>query len=82
MTLVDTNVLVDILSDDPNWRIWSVDRLEERSSQGPLLINDVIYAELSSRYSTEELLDGKILELNVALQRNAEACAFHRGTRI
>ena len=79
MTLVDTNVLVDILSDDPNWRIWSVDRLEERSGQGPLLINDVIYAELSSRYSTEELLDGKILELNVALQRMPKRALFIAG---
>lgn len=79
MTLVDTNILIDVLSDDPNWRAWSVDRLEQRSRQGPLLINDVIYAELSSRFSTEDLLDKKVSELNVALQRIPKRALFLAG---
>ena len=79
MTLVDTNVLIDVLSDDPNWRAWSVNRLEQRSSQGPLFINDVIYAELSSRFSTEDLLDRKVSELNVVLQRMPKHALFLAG---
>ena len=76
MTLVDTNILIDILSNDPNWRAWSITQLEQRANQGPLLINDIIYAELSSRYSTQELLDRKVSKLNVELQKNAQACPF------
>jgi predicted nucleic acid-binding protein len=79
VTLVDTNILLDILSDDPNWRAWSVNQLEQRSSQGPLLINDVIYAELSSRFSTEDLLDRKVSELNVALQGMPKRALFLAG---
>jgi predicted nucleic acid-binding protein len=79
VTLIDTNVLLDILSDDPNWRVWSVDRLHERTEHGPLLINDVIYAELSSRYSTEKLLDEKILRLNVRLERIPKHALFLAG---
>jgi predicted nucleic acid-binding protein len=79
VTLVDTNVLLDVLSDDPNWRAWSVSRLEQRSGQGPLLINDVIYAELSSRFSTEELLDRKVSQLNVSLQRMPKHALFLAG---
>ncbi len=79
MTLVDTNVLLDVLSDDPNWRAWSVDRLEQRSSEGPLFINDVVYAELSSRFSIEDLLDRKVSELNVALQRMPKHALFLAG---
>jgi len=79
VTLVDTNVLIDVLSDDPNWRAWSVNRLEQRSSQGPLFINDVIYAELSSRFSTEDLLDRKVSELNVVLQRMPKHALFLAG---
>jgi predicted nucleic acid-binding protein len=79
VTLVDTNVLLDVLSDDPNWRTWSVNQLEQRSSEGPLLINDVIYAELSSRFSTEDLLDRKVSELNVALQRMPKRALFLAG---
>jgi predicted nucleic acid-binding protein len=79
VTLVDTNILLDVLSDDPNWRAWSVNRLEQQSGQGPLLINDVIYAELSSRFSTEELLDRKVAQLNVSLQRMPKHALFVAG---
>jgi predicted nucleic acid-binding protein len=79
VTLVDTNILIDILSDDPHWRDWSVTRLVQRADHGPLLINDIIYAELSSRYSTEELLDQTVWELNVELQRMPKHALFLAG---
>jgi predicted nucleic acid-binding protein len=79
VTLVDTNVLLDVLTDDPNWRAWSVNRLEQRSLQGPLFINDVVYAELASRFSTEDLLDRKVFELNVTLQRTPKYALFLAG---
>lgn len=44
--LVDTNVIADILSDDPRWRPWSTRQLERHQSGG-LAINPVIFAELS-----------------------------------
>ncbi|MCG8602540.1 MAG: type II toxin-antitoxin system VapC family toxin [Verrucomicrobiales bacterium] len=43
--LVDTNVIIDILSDDPNWADWSEDILAEYSENG-LAINSAVYAEL------------------------------------
>ena len=79
MTLVDTNVLIDVLSDDPNWRDWSQDRLEECSDEGPLLINEVVYAELSSRFAAEEQLDEAISELNVVLERSPKSALFLAG---
>ena len=57
MTLVDTNVLLDLVTDDPDWAEWSIEQLESASLNGPLLINDVVYAELSVRYSRIEDLD-------------------------
>ncbi len=79
MTLVDTNILLDLLSDDPKWRAWSVNQLEQRSAQGPLFINDAIYAELASRFSTEDLLDRKVSELNVTLERMPKHALFLAG---
>ena len=53
MTLVDTNVLLDVFTKDPKWLDWSLARLEQAAAfSGPLVINDVIYAETSSRYPT------------------------------
>jgi predicted nucleic acid-binding protein len=79
VTLVDTNVLIDIVSDDPNWRPWSRDRLKERSALGPLLINEVVYAELSLGFAAEEQLDNAIWELNVVLQRSPKSALFLAG---
>ena len=57
MLLVDTNVLVDILQDDPQWADWSVEQLRTQSRVYPLTINPVIYAEVSVRYTRIEDLD-------------------------
>lgn len=57
MTLVDTNVLLDLVTNDPEWADWSVAQLEAASLEGPLLINDVVYAELAVRYERIERLD-------------------------
>lgn len=57
MTLVDTNVLLDLVTADPQWGDWSIASLEAASLRGPLFINDVVYAELSTRYERIELLD-------------------------
>lgn len=57
MTIVDTNILLDIVSDDPVWFDWSARALEIASAQSDLVINAVVYAELSSRYSSMENLD-------------------------
>ncbi|MET0438344.1 MAG: type II toxin-antitoxin system VapC family toxin [Devosia sp.] len=57
MTLVDTNVLLDLVTADPQWADWSIASLETASLRGPLFINYVVYAELSVRYERVELLD-------------------------
>ena len=60
MILVDTNVLIDIVSDDPLWAEWSQRRLAAAATQDQLAINDIVYAELSVRYATIEELDAML----------------------
>ena len=43
--LVDTNVLVDVLQDDPAWADWSITQLQAQSKVHRLVINPIIYAE-------------------------------------
>jgi predicted nucleic acid-binding protein len=64
--LVDTNVLLDLATDDPHWAEWSIGQLEAASLTGPLLINEVIYAELAVRY--ERIEDLEIFIENGGLQ--------------
>jgi predicted nucleic acid-binding protein len=79
VTLVDTNVLIDILSDDPNWRAWSQARLVERSTNGPLMINEIVYAELAARFAVQEQLEAELSELEVVLQRMPRPALFLAG---
>jgi predicted nucleic acid-binding protein len=56
-TLVDTNVLVDVLHYDPKWDAWSEARLAEASRDGDLVINPLIYAEVCAGYPTQRQTD-------------------------
>ncbi len=56
-TIVDTNVLVDFLQPASPWRRWCDARLEESRRLGPIVINPIVFAELSAGFPTMELLD-------------------------
>jgi predicted nucleic acid-binding protein len=55
--LVDSNVLLDILTEDPVWYDWSSSALEEHAETSVLMINPIIYAEVSVRFARIEELE-------------------------
>ena len=57
MTLVDSNVLIDVISKDARWIDWSISQLNRQAEAGPIYINDVIYAELAVKTESEMALD-------------------------
>ena len=56
MILVDTNVLLDLVTDDSPWGEWSQQQLDLGSAQDQRAINDTVYAELSIGYTRMEQL--------------------------
>ena len=52
--LIDSNVLLDIATNDPNWADWSADQLSTCADQGALIINPIIYAEVSVGFQCVE----------------------------
>ena len=56
-TLVDTNVLLDIVQDDEEWFDWSTSMMERAAHEGRVFINSIIYAEVAAFYSRIETLD-------------------------
>lgn len=56
-TLVDSNVILDVITDDEAWGDWSADQLAEAAHSGTLIINPVIYAEVSAGFERIEDLD-------------------------
>ena len=79
MTLVDTNVVIDILSADPVWLDWSVDALEAIRARGTPLINDITYAELAVRYASETALARDLEVLALRHERCPPAALFLAG---
>ncbi|HUG12449.1 MAG TPA: type II toxin-antitoxin system VapC family toxin [Opitutaceae bacterium] len=55
--MLDTNVLLDILTGDARWLEWSTAQFREASKEGLIPINPIIYAELSAAFETQEELD-------------------------
>ena len=76
MVLVDTNVLVDVLQNDPQWAEWSIAQLRAQSTLHALAINPVIYAEMSLSFSTLEALDDVVLTLALELREMPRPALF------
>ena len=58
--LVDSNVLLDVFTRDPIWYERSANALSEAADITRLVINPIIYAEVSVRFSRAELLDQEL----------------------
>lgn len=79
MLLVDTNVLVDVLEDDPQWADWSIQQLRFQSKIHRLVINPIVYSELSLTFSTVEVLDQTIAGLGLAMIEIPKPALFLAG---
>ena len=79
MTLVDSNVVLDLVTADAVWSAWSLEKLEEAALRGRLFINDVIYAELSVRYDRIEDLDSMIDQATLTIAPIPRSALFLAG---
>ena len=60
MLLVDTNVVLDVVTNDPKWAAWSQSQLDAAAATQTVAINDVIYSELSLAFERIEELEAMI----------------------
>lgn len=60
VTLVDSSVLLDVLTDDPRWAAWSAAALTDAADGGRLVINPIVYAEVSTGFDRIEDLDDAV----------------------
>jgi predicted nucleic acid-binding protein len=85
MILVDTSVIADIFTKDPDWFKWSRDQLERAAGQGLVAYNAVVFAELAVKFDTQRELENRLsaftylpFPLNAAFQAGK---AFERYRR-
>ena len=55
--LVDSNIILDVLTEDPTWFSWSSATLAREADTNGLIINPIIYSEISIRFATIEELE-------------------------
>ena len=55
--IVDSNVLLDVFTEDPEWYEWSASSLADQAERAVLIINPIIYAEVSVRFARIEELE-------------------------
>lgn len=79
MLLVDTNVLVDVLEDDPTWADWSEHQLRVQSQVHELLINPVIFSELSLVFDSVAAVDREVENLRLTFQEVPKPALFLAG---
>ena len=79
MTLVDTNVILDVLTRDSEWFEWSAAQLHRRRDVGQLSINEIGYAEVAVRMDSEADLQFALGELGIVLERTPTPALFLAG---
>ncbi|MCB1812813.1 MAG: PIN domain-containing protein [Candidatus Competibacteraceae bacterium] len=77
--LVDSCILLDLFTDDPNWAAWSQRKLEEYSQINSLYINSIIYTELSMVFQKIEELEEAINMLNLRVLEIPREALFLTG---
>jgi hypothetical protein len=71
--------LLDVLTKTPGWAEWSLRQLDDAVLGGPVVINDVIYAEISTRYPSPDVVDSILYDLRVDLITMPRAALFLAG---
>lgn len=79
MILVDTNVLLDVVTDDPQWAEWSQAQLDTASLTDRLAINPVIYSELSIAFARIEELESVVADARLAFEEMPREALFLAG---
>ncbi len=79
MTLVDTNILLDLVTNDTVWVDWSQRQLEAAAVRGAVLINDVVYAELAVGFLRVEEVDAVLAAAQVEMTAMPREALFLAG---
>jgi len=79
VTLVDSNILLDVFTRTPGWWEWSLAQLEEAARRGRLLINDVIFAETSIRFAAIDDFEAALAETGITVAPIPRTALFHAG---
>lgn len=76
MIFIDTNVLLDVVTDDPVWADWSQLQLNAAALRDRLAITAVVYAEFSSRFTRMEDVDAMLASMEISVPEMPRSALF------
>ena len=76
MVLVDSNVLIDVISEDPVWCEWSLAQLRLARAQDKLTINHMVVAEIAVAYDSADALMSFLKPTGIAVSPLTTQAAF------
>ena len=79
MLLVDTNILFDLLEQESQWALWSLRQLKAQSKVHDLVINPIVYAELSPAYDSHQALDQHVEDMELAFHEIPKSALYLAG---
>ena len=79
MILVDSNIIFDLLDNDPKWCAWSGAQLQRWIQLDQMAVNAIVYAEISPRYRSESMVDQLLKELKLDFIEIPRSAAFLAG---
>ena len=79
MILVDSNVLLDLVTADPVWAEWSARELRAAAATDELAVNEIVFAELSVRYTAIHQVEDLLRRTPAILVRMPRAALFLAG---
>ena len=79
MIVVDSNIILDISSNEPVWRDWSIEQLALALQSGPGIVNDVVFAELCSRQPDVNAVETLLSGLGLTLMPMSRRALFMAG---
>lgn len=76
MTFADTNVLIDVATNNPDWAEWSRRALSAAHARGPLLINVIVYAEFAVSFASSKACDAELAPFDLTIADIPREAAF------
>lgn len=77
-TFVDSSVLLDLFTGDPEWGDWSQEQLTKAAQRGALVLNAVVIAEVAPRFERVDLLQSTLPSMAI-IEEIPRAAAFLAG---
>ncbi len=78
-TILDSNVVVDLLLIEPGWHEWSARQVESFAGEGPLVINPIVFAEAAPKFNNADALKKSMMVLGLTFEQMPWEAAFVAG---